>query len=78
MLKDCEVREMRTAVTVLGIIRERAKSAMQLSTPDGLGDRQSRHETLESRITGNGYVRFGGGRLEKCHNGNSLAAYPTL
>ena len=54
MLKDCEVREMRTAVTVLGIIL------------DGLRNRQSRNETLESRITGNGYVRFGGRRLEKC------------
>lgn len=31
-------------------------------------------------MTGNCHVRFGGGRLEKCHsgsNGNSLAAYPT-
>ncbi len=32
---------------------------------------------LESRMPGNGHVRFGGGQTEKCRNGNSPVAYPT-
>ena len=45
---------MRNAVTVRGIIRERGKSMPQ-----------SRKGPLESRMTGNGPVRFGGGPMEK-------------
>ncbi len=59
-----EVREMRDAATVLGIIRERWVLA------EG--------KLLESRMRRKPHVRFGGGPSEQCRTGgNSPAAYPT-
>jgi hypothetical protein len=49
---------------------------MTLSTGEDLLPKYAK-AVLESRMKGNFQVRFGGGLLEKCHYGNSPAAYPT-
>jgi hypothetical protein len=55
---------MRTADTVLAIIRDR-------------NDLDTRNEQLDSGVPGNRHAPFGGGRLEKGTERTSPAAYPT-
>ena len=52
---DGEVREMRSAETVLGIIHDRGNVSHPRSW-----------RTLESRVLRKAHARFGEGRLEKC------------
>jgi hypothetical protein len=76
--RNGEVREMRNAETILGIIRER-KSATRRFIVNDLQGASLRHRSLESRLEIERLTSGSeGGCWKSALMSNSLAAYPTL
>ena len=78
MTETEEVREMRTAETVLNIIRDR-ETAITLSNMDAMMELNSRNRLLESRVIRKAIKRGSGrgGWKRTEYFSTSLAAYST-